>query len=115
MATDVKTSGVSKVVPKTPPKGKAGMSVLDFFNVPANRMDGWNDLNNAAVKLSHAKLSGRKTKALEDEVKGLLEFREVFESFWAYPGLALYKDVVDFLRKAILRPSQRQSTVSPAP
>ncbi len=99
MATNVKTSGVSDAVSKTPPKGKAGMSVLDFFNVSTNRMDSWNDLSNAAVKLSHAKLSGRKTKALEDEVKGQLEFREVFESFWAYPGLALYKDVVDLFKE----------------
>ncbi len=99
MATDLKSSGASDVGTKAPPKGKAGMSVLDFFNVSANRMDSWNDLNHAAVKLSHAKLSGRESKDLEDKVKGLLEHREVFESFWAYPGLALYHDVVDLFKE----------------
>ncbi|MDJ0950691.1 MAG: aminotransferase class I/II-fold pyridoxal phosphate-dependent enzyme [Alphaproteobacteria bacterium] len=75
------------------------MSVLDFFNVATNRMDGWNALNNAAVKLSHAKASGREDTDLEEQVKALLERREVFESFWAYPGLALYKEVVDLFKE----------------
>ena len=85
--------------PKKAPKGTADMSVLDFFDMPTNHMGSWNELNNAAVKLSHAKSSGRNIKDLEDEVKGLLEFREVFESFWAYPGSALYNDVVNFFKE----------------
>ena len=36
------------------PQGAANMSVLDFFNVATNRMDGWNDLNSAAIKLRNA-------------------------------------------------------------
>ena len=80
---------------KTPPKGKPDMSVLDFFNVATDRMDSWNDLNSAAIKLSRAKSSGAKTKEFEGEVKGLIEHLEVFESFWAYPGSALCKDTAD--------------------
>ena len=86
-------------VEKGPRTGEAGMSVLDFFNVARNRMDSWNDLNNTALKLSHAKASGAETGALEAEVKGLLEPHEVFESFWAYPGLTLYTDVVELFKQ----------------
>jgi len=84
---------------KTQPQGTGEMSVLDFFNVATNRMDSWNGLKNAAIKLSHGKSSGNKTPDLEDEVKGLLEYGEVFESFWAYPGLALYKDIMGFFKE----------------
>ena len=59
---------------KTQPQGTGEMSVLDFFNVATNRMDSWNGLKNAAVKLSNAKSSGNKTQELEEEVKGLLEY-----------------------------------------
>nr|MDJ0944712.1 beta-eliminating lyase-related protein [Kiloniellales bacterium] len=75
------------------------MSVLDFFNVATNRLDSWNDLNNAAVRLSHAKASGRDTKELEDRVKDLLALREAFETFWAYPGAALYTDIVNLFKE----------------
>ena len=69
MATKVKTSGAGGTATKAPPKIEEGMSVLDFFNVSTNRMDSWNDLNSAAVKLSHAKTSGRKNKEVEEKVK----------------------------------------------
>jgi arginine decarboxylase len=84
---------------KTPPQGTADMSVLDFFNVATNRMDSWNDLNSAAIKLSNAKASGGKTEELEKEMKDLFEHREVFESFWAYPGLALCKEAVELFKE----------------
>jgi arginine decarboxylase len=99
MATKVKTSRARGAATKAPPKVKAGMSVLDFFNVSTNRMDSWNDINSAAVKLSHAKSSGRKNKDLEDQVKGLLEYRGVFESYWAYPGSTLFGDVADMFKE----------------
>ncbi len=74
---------MTSFVPKKSPKGTVDMSVLDFFIVATNRMGSWNELNNPAAKLNHAKSSGHNTKDkdLEDEVKGLLEFSEVFESF----------------------------------
>jgi arginine decarboxylase len=84
---------------KTAPQGTADMSVLDFFNVATDRMDSWNNLNSAAIKLSNAKSSGRETKELEEEVKDLFEQREVFESYWAYPGLALCKETADLFKE----------------
>ena len=85
--------------PKTPPKGKPDMTVLEFFNVATDRTDGWNDLSSAAVKLSNAQLSGKRDKDLEAEVKETLASFEVFESFWAYPGLALFNDVVSLFKE----------------
>jgi arginine decarboxylase len=84
---------------KATPKGKPDMTVLEFFNVATDRMDGWNDLSSKAVKLSNTQLKGKKDKALEAEVKEMLEACEVFESFWAYPGLALYNDVVNLFKE----------------
>jgi arginine decarboxylase len=75
------------------------MTVLEFFNVATDRMDGWNELSSKAVKLSNAQLKGKKEKALEAEVKEMLAACEVFESFWAYPGLALYNDVVNLFKE----------------
>ena len=84
---------------KTAPQGTADMSVLDFFNVATDRMDSWNNLNSVAIKLSNAKSSGRETKELEEEVKDLFEHLEVFESYWAYPGLALCKEAADLFKE----------------
>ena len=83
MATDLTDPGTSDFGPKASAKHKAGMSVLDFFDVATNRMDNWNDVNNAAVRLSHAKASGHDVKDLEDRVKSLLAYGDVFESSWA--------------------------------
>ena len=99
MATDVKTSQPRGAKTKARPKVEEGMSVLDFFNVSTNRMDSWNDLNSAAVKLSHAKTSGRKNKEVEQKVQGLLDYRRVFESYYAYPGQALMNDVADMFKE----------------
>ena len=81
------------------PRGKPDMTVLDFFNVATDRMDGWNDLNSAAIKLSNAQASGKQDKALEAEVKEMLATCEVFESFWAYPGLALFKNTANLFKE----------------
>jgi len=76
------------------PNGEASMSIVDYFNVATNRMDDWHDLNNAAARLSHAQQAGRKDPELEAKIKARLAVHENWESFWAYPGLALYEDVV---------------------
>ena len=81
------------------PQGAADMSVLDFFNVATNRMDEWNDLNSAAIKLRNAQASGKENKDLEAEVKEMLEQKEVFESFWAYPGKTLFTNVVNLFKE----------------
>jgi len=96
VATDLDVAESKKT--KTAPKGKAGLSVLDFFNVATNRMDSWNDLNNAAVKLRNAKASGRPLTDLENDVKDMLARGEMFESFWGYPGLAMYTDIVGLFK-----------------
>ena len=84
---------------KGSPKGKPDMTVLDFFNVSTNRTDSWNDLNSAAIKLKNAQASGKENKAVEGEVKALLETKEVHESFWAYPGLALFNEVANHFKQ----------------
>jgi len=85
---------------KRAPQGAPDMSVLDFFNVATNRMDGWNDLSSAAIKLRNAQSSGKKTKNLEAEVKDRLEQNEVFESFWAFPGKTLLADMANLFKKS---------------
>ena len=81
------------------PQGAADMSVLNFFNVATNRMDDWNDLNSAAIKLRNAQASGKENKDLEAEVKEMLEQKEVFESFWAYPGKTLFASLVGLFKE----------------
>jgi arginine decarboxylase len=81
------------------PQGAADMSVLNFFNVATNRMDDWNDLNSAAIKLRNAQASGKENKDLEAEVKEMLEQKEVFESFWAYPGKILFASLVGLFKE----------------
>lgn len=72
----------------------APLSVVDFFSVAKIRMDGWNALSNTAAKLASAQLSGGDTKAIIKQAEKTLDFRAVFENFWAYPGKTLFDDVI---------------------
>lgn len=73
-------------------QAQAPLSVVDFFSVAKIRMDGWSALNNAAIKLANAQKAGRDTKALLEELEGKIDFREVFEGYWAYPGETVFND-----------------------
>ena len=74
-------------------RDQAHLSVVDFFSVAKLRMDSWNALNNAAIKVANAQQAGRDTEALIKELEPEIDFRDVYESYWAYPGETLFKEV----------------------
>ena len=69
------------------------LSALDFFSLTKIHIDGWNALSIAAIKLANAQQSGKDVDALLDEMLETIDFREVYESFFAYPGETLYGEL----------------------
>lgn len=103
------------------------LSAVDFFGVVKNRMDSWNELNSVATRLRRAQETGGKTKDLVEEIRGIIETHEVFETYWAYPGTnllddlgqrfedgdyAAYAQAVDNITRALMSGAYRRTTTA---
>ena len=90
---------MAKARKKTGKPGGDAMSTLEFFGVATDRMDRWNEFNNLATRLGRAQQSGASTEKLIAAMKPVMEQREVYESYWAYPGNDLLNEVTALFHK----------------